>query len=284
MKLNPFKTTKTAVRHEKLHPADLWDLSLSRFTSRTHALVIGPNPASRAEAIASLLHRAHSRDFPAIVISPVEADTDRRFGAFMTVTDALAAAQLLRSLHSEMRARMCHLVITRAARRDVIPALIVAVDGFDVLTRRWDEIAAEGEKSAQELLKALNPIDACRELVMLARSSGIIVVIGAHRNEAIEKSFGRPEIVNSFGTRIGLPGLSPDDAHTLMGAHIAEADKALGPIEGFVIDGSEISQAPYVPNDPPGLAAAPTPAFTAFSDTFARFLADNHIPDVVDMT
>lgn len=282
MKLNPFKTTKTAVRQKNLHPADLWDLSLSRFTSRTHALVIGPNPASRAEAIASLLHRPHSRDFPAIVISPVEADTDHRFVSFTTVTDALAAAQLLRSLHSEMHARWRHLQITKAARTDVIPALIVAVDAFDVLARRWDEIAAAGDESAQELLKALNPIDACRELVMLARSSGIIVVIGAARNEAIEKSFGRQEIVNSFGTRIGLPGLSPDDAHTLMGRHITEADKALGQAEGFVIDGAEISQAPYVPNDPPRVAAAP--AFTAFSDIFARFLADNHIPDVVDMT
>ena len=275
----PLAFTKVSLNQRNSNEHLSWNQSV--YGRSPHVLVIGPPAPARADVIERLLRYTSARNIPALVVKPEAGEKDD--SAFPPLTGPLTAARLLRALHDEFHARAQH-IHNGSAKLDEIPMLVLAVDGIDTCMRQWDEIAAGDDEAAKVWLTSLDPITAFDDLLVLGRSAKIVLLVGAAGTESLTFRHGQLRNLEIFGTRIGVGGLTHDDARAMFNDEIDASEIIVEPTHALVGSATGHKPAMHVPSVK-GVTDCEraTPTFTAYSKIFARFLLDQKFADVVEM-
>ncbi len=100
-----------------------------------------------------------------------------------------------------------------------LPLLIAVLDEFFILSAAWTRLKKDPDEETRTLIATLDPLGAWAELSVLARSSGIRLLLGGvQRPDA--SLFGGGASGNArdnFGTRLSLANLSQDGAQMVWG-------------------------------------------------------------------
>ncbi|MFI7166935.1 hypothetical protein ACIBM3_31220 [Rhodococcus erythropolis] len=275
----PLAFTKVSLNQRNSDEYLSWNQSV--YGRSPHALVIGPSAPARSDVIERLLRYTSVRNIPTLVVKPEPGEKDSF--AFPTITGPLTAARLMRALHEEFHARAQH-IHNGSASVDEIPTLVLTIDGIGTCIRQWDEITAGDDEAAQALLTSLDPIRAFDDLLVLGRSAKIVLLVGAAGTEPFAHRHGQLRNLEIFGTRIGLGGLTHDDARAMFNDEIDASEIILEPTHALVGSVTGLKPALHFPSakDVTDREQA-NPIFTAYSKAFTRFLVDQSFADVVEM-
>lgn len=246
-----------------------------------HALIIGPSAPARADVIERLLRYSAMRNIPALVVKPEAGENDD--SAFPALTGPLTVARLLRAMHDEFHARAQY-VHDGGAKWDELPTLVLTVDGIDSCIRQWNEIAAGENQAEKAVLTSLDPTKAFDELLVLGRSVGIVLLVGAAGTETFAFRHEKLQSLRVFGTRIGLGGFTHDDARAMFNDEIDASEIIVEPTHALVGSETGLEPALHSPTETGVIGREPaTPIFTAYSKSLTRVLLDQNFADVVEM-
>lgn len=194
-----------------------WDVSTK--SNKPHCLIVGPTGGGKTSAIRTILTEASLRGIPFIGVDPkmIELDGLEGYpGCGAIVYDPIRAAIFIRALHAEMMARNQY-VHVKKIEPSQLPLLIAVLDEFFILSAAWTRLKKDPDEETRTLITTLDPLGAWAELSVLARSSGIRLLLGVQRPDASLFGGASGNARDNFGTRLSLANLSQDGAQMVWG-------------------------------------------------------------------
>lgn len=194
-----------------------WDVSTK--SNKPHCLIVGPTGGGKTSAIRTILTEASLRGIPFIGVDPkmIELDGLEGYpGCGAIVYDPIRAAIFIRALHAEMMARNQY-VHVKKIEPSQLPLLIAVLDEFFILSAAWTRLKKDPDEETRNLITTLDPLGAWAELSVLARSSGIRLLLGVQRPDASLFGGASGNARDNFGTRLSLANLSQDGAQMVWG-------------------------------------------------------------------
>lgn len=194
-----------------------WDVSTK--SNKPHCLIVGPTGGGKTSAIRTILTEASLRGIPFIGVDPkmIELDGLEGYpGCGAIVYDPIRAAIFIRALHAEMMARNQYVHVKKIEPSE-LPLLIAVLDEFFILSAAWTRLKKDPDEHTRTLITTLDPLGAWAELSVLARSSGIRLLLGVQRPDASLFGGASGNARDNFGTRLSLANLSQDGAQMVWG-------------------------------------------------------------------